>query len=155
VLFDATGVLADWGMASANQGRKRRLLDRFNRLLARHEPTVLVMEAQRSERRRGDRIRRLYGAFNRAAVDLGMEIWGHDRVAVATALKIPSAASRYDVAQRVAERLPELSHRLPRKQSFGASEDARQSLFAAAALGLAHLTERSVALPPVHPGAPE
>jgi hypothetical protein len=154
-LFDEAGVLMEWGIASAKEGRKLRLLSRFKHLLARHEPASLVFEAHEGTHHRADRIRKLYRAFLRVASNAGMTTRGYDREGVAVALNIPLHASRYEVARRIAERLAELSHRMPRKQAFGASEDPRQSLFTAAALGLAHLTERGVPLPPVHPGAPE
>ena len=154
VIFEA-GALVDWGMASANQGRKLRLVNRFKRLLERHEPAVLVIEAHHGEHRRADRIRRLYRAFDRAASAAGAEVCIYDRRTIAALLGIPPGASRYEVALDVAERLVELSHRIPRRQAFGAPEDPRQPLFSAAALALAHLAAHGVPPPPVHPGAPE
>lgn len=154
-LFDEMGVLTDWGMASAGQGRKLRLVNRFRRILARHEPVVLVVEADQGGQARVDRIRKLYRAFERAASGIGAATCAYDREAVAGVLGLAPSASRHEVALRVAGRLIELSHRMPRKPAFGAAEDSRRSLFAAAALGLAHLIERGVLAPPVHPGAPE
>jgi hypothetical protein len=154
VVFEA-GALVDWGIASANQGRKLRLVDRFKRLLVRHEPAVLVIEAHHGEHGRADRIRRLYRAFDRAASAGGAKVCVYDRKTIATLLGIPRQASRYDVALWVAERLVELSHRMPRPHAFGASEDPRQPLFSAAALALAHFAAHGVPTPPVHPGAPE
>lgn len=154
-VFDKTGMLMEWGIASANQGRKLRLVNRFKRLIDRFEPAVLVIEAHEGTQARADRIRKLYRAFVRIASGAGVETVIYDRETVTANLGFPSWASRYEVAQRVAERLVELSHRKPRRQVFGAPEDPRQSLFTAAALALAHLTERGVLAPPVHPGAPE
>ena len=67
VVFDETGVLAEWGIASAKQGRKLRLINRFKRLLDRFEPAALVIEAHEDGHERVDRIRKLYRAFARAA----------------------------------------------------------------------------------------
>ena len=155
VVFDETGVLAEWGIASAKQGRKLRLVNRFKHLLDRFQPAALVIEAHEDAHERADRIRKLYKAFARTASGAGAEVCIYDRETVAAVLDLPLRASRYDVARKVGERLAELSHRMPRKQAFGASEDPRQSLFTAAALALAHLTERGALPSPVHPGAPE
>lgn len=141
--FDKAGVLVEWGIASAKEGRKLRLVSRFKRLLSRHEPAALVIEAYAGESGRADRIRKLYRAFDRAASGIGAEVCIYDRETVATVLDVPLRATRYEVARRIAERLAELSHRVPRKQAFGASEDPRQSLFAAIALALTYYALKS------------
>lgn len=134
--FDGIGALTEWGIASGKEGRKVRLLARFERLLTRFEPAVVVLEAHENER--AHRIVMLCRAFMQAASAAGARTYTYDREAIAAALDIPARSSRYDVACRVAGLLPELSHRIPRKQAFGASEDPRQSLFAAAALALTY-----------------
>ena len=138
VVFDATGALTEWGVASAKEGRKLRLVNRFKSLLARFGPAVLVFEAHEGEHERADRIRKLYRAFDNIAHRADTRVYVYDREAVATALDIPARSSRYDVARKVIELRPGLSHRMPRKQAFGASEDPRQSLFDAAALALTY-----------------
>jgi len=143
VVFDDMGELAEWGIASDKEGRRPRLLRRFERLLTRFEPAVLVLEA--NEEQCADRIRQLYRAFAEAAAASGARGYTYEREAVAMALDIPARASRYDVAVKVAELRPELSHRMPRKQMFGASVDPRQCLFAAAALALTYLTAMGMA----------
>jgi hypothetical protein len=154
-VFDETGVLVEWGMASAKEGRKLRLVSRFERLLGRFEPPVLVIEAYEGAHERAYRMRKLYRAFVRAATGMGVETVIYDRGEVAAALGFPPWINRHDTALKIAKRLAELSHLVPRRQALGASEDPRRSLFAAAALALAYLTERGVLPPPVHPGAPE
>ncbi len=143
-VFDAAGALLEWGIASGKEGRSPRLLRRFKRLLTRFDPAVLVLEAHDGEHKRADRIVELYRAFARAAADAGARGYTYDREAVAFALDIPHRSSRYEVALKVADFLPELSHRIPRKQAFGASEDPRQSLFAAAALALTYFTAMGI-----------
>jgi len=97
---------------------------------------VVVLEAHENER--AHRIVVLCRAFVHAATAAGARNYIYDRETIAAALDIPARSSRYEVACRVAGLLPELSHRIPRKQVFGASEDPRQSLFAAAALALTY-----------------
>jgi hypothetical protein len=153
VLFDSTGVLVDWGIASAKQGRKLRLVNRFKRLLARHEPVAVVFETY--DKARAPRIQKLYRAFERAAGGVGAASYVYDRARVASMLGRPLHAGRYEIASAVLELLPELSHRMPRERAFGACEDPRESLFTAAALALTHLAVFGVPPPRVQPGAPE
>ena len=47
------------------------------------------------------------------------------------------ARKKYDIAQAIARQIPALAHRPPRVRKIWMSEDPRQSLFDAAALGLA------------------
>lgn len=153
ILFDGVGVITDWGIASAKQGRKLRLVNRFKRLLMRHEPIALVFEAY--DKTRAPRIQKLYRAFERAASGTGAASYIYDRARVASMLGKALHASRHEIATAVLELLPELSHRMPRERAFGACEDPRESLFTAAALALTHLAVFGTPLPRVHPGAPE
>lgn len=153
VLFDDAGVLADWGIASAKQGRKLRLRNRFERLLARHEPVAIVFEAY--DKTRAPRIQKLYRAFERAASGIGAASYVYERARISSVLVKSLDASRHEITSAVAALLPELSHRLPRKRAFGACEDPRESLFTAAALALTHLAVFGEPLPRVQPGAPE
>jgi len=136
-VFGLDGELVEWGIASGKEGRKPRLVRRFEKLLVRFEPTALILEAHEGKRSEG--IVAFYRTIARAAADAGTHVYIYDRAAIATALDIPLRSSRHAVAQKVAALLPELSHLIPRKQAFGASEDPRQSLFAAAALALTYL----------------
>jgi len=155
VLFDKPDAVVEWGLASARQGRKLRLVNRFKRLIERHRAAVLVMEEAGDGTRRAERIRNLCREFARAASGAEMKTAVYRREAVSAHLGLPPRASRYDVAKAVALRLNEFAHRLPRKATAGASEDPRQSLFSAAALALTYFADHDLPLPSVHPGAPE
>lgn len=154
-VFDAPDTLVDWGIASAKQGRKRRLLHRFERLIKRHAPAVLVIEEVRADAECAQRIERLRRDFARGASGSGAATVEYDREAVHDTLGLAAGTSRYAVAVAVAERLDDLSHRMPRKSTAGRSPDARLSLFAAAALALTWYARCGAALPPAHSGAPE
>ena len=46
------------------------------------------------------------------------------------------AGTKYEIAKAIATQIPAFAHRLPRLRKIWMSEDPRQSLFDAAALGL-------------------
>lgn len=156
VLFERPELPLDWGIAYAREGRHLRLVNRFERLLSKYEPSVLVLEQFCDcGADRADRIRKLCRAFERMASAHGMDTPLYSRAAVASCLDMPEGASRYEVAKAVASRLDVFSHKMPRKRALGDAEVARQSLFSAAAVAFAHFAAHGVPLPPVHPGAPE
>lgn len=137
-LFDTPDSLLDWGLVHAVSRDSSRLIARLERILSRYEPSVLVVEEFDGDAsRRAERIRALYRAFEKTAARRGVPVVAYARELVASVLEVPASASRYEIACTVASRLDDLSHRLPPKRQFGDGEDARQSLFAAAALAIA------------------
>ena len=138
-IFEAPDVLLDWGLVHANGRTSDRLLKRLGRILSRHQPSVLVLEEYDGDAsKRADRIRGLLQAFEKTAGAHAVPTVLYERELVARILGLAPTASRYDVACAVAARIDDLSHRMPPKRKFGSSEDARQSLFAAAALAMTH-----------------
>jgi|SRR5580698_6957039 hypothetical protein len=136
-LFEAPDALLDWGLVHSAYRKRGDLVTRLRRILSHYQPSVLVLEeyADDASERTG-RIQALNLAFEQVAAEHGVSMAVYDRELVASVLGVPSRASRYDVACAVANRIEDLSHRMPPKRKFGNSEDARQSLFAAAALSM-------------------
>ncbi len=54
------------------------------------------------------------------------------------------AATRYEIAQAIAQHVPELRRHLPRERKPWMSEDFRQCLFDSAALALTHFAVTGV-----------
>jgi hypothetical protein len=136
-LLEAPDALLDWGLAHSTSRKAHLLVNRFEKLISLHKPSVLVLEEYAGKaNKRAKRIQSLYKAFERTASEHQVPFLLYERETVAAALEMPSGTSRYDIAKAVAARLEDLSHRLPRKRKLGDAEDARQSLFAAAALAL-------------------
>jgi hypothetical protein len=136
-LFEAPDTLLDWGLVHTANHKSGRLVEQLKRILSRYQPSALVLEEYAGDAsKRTDRIQALNRSFEQAAGEHGVSLAVYDRELVASVLGVPSRASRYDVACAVAARIEDLSHRMPPKRKFGSSEDARQSLFAAAALAL-------------------
>ncbi|MEI9933207.1 MAG: hypothetical protein WDM89_22415 [Rhizomicrobium sp.] len=157
ILFEQPDMPLDWGIATAKAGRKLRIVNRFERLLTRHDPDVLVMEVfEGSGSNRSERIQALCHTFIRSSAARGLDTQVYDREAVRDCLGLPMRASRHDVTTSIARRVADLSHRLPRKRNLWNAEDPRQSLFHAAALAFTHFATNGHDLPPpAHSGAPE
>jgi hypothetical protein len=140
VLFEGPLSAVDWGMASSKRGRNSRLVARFERLLTRYEPSVVVLEEFEGRRGRVDRIQRLCRSFVHLAACAGCETPVLRRALVQAVFVTAGAVTRYEIAQVIASRVPALAAKKPRKRAIWESESPRQSLFDAAALATAYFS---------------
>lgn len=139
VVFEGPNAPVDWGLVSARAKRQHKLFARFDRILNRYEPSVLVTEAFAPESaERSLRIQRLYRELIHRAQLRGMRTPIYGREVVRSCFTRERAIDRYDIAQAVANRIAAFAHRMPRARKAWHSEDARQSLFDAAALALTY-----------------
>jgi Holliday junction resolvasome RuvABC endonuclease subunit len=143
VLFESATLPVAWNMVHAGAGRNEHLTSRLARLLDRYEPDSFVIEAFEGRgAQRSLRIQQLCQSMLREAESrrIATTIFEHDEVQMAFSRF--GAASRSEIARAIAEHVDAFSHRLPRKRVLGNSEDARQSLFDAAALALTYFAYR-------------
>jgi hypothetical protein len=139
VLFESPLSPIDWGMASAREGRNAKLLARFERILARYEPAVLVLEVfEERGAMRSERIQHLCRNMIHLAACKGMDTPVYSRAVIRTVFASVGAATRYEIAQAIAQRIDAFNHRLPRYRKRWLAQDPRQSLFDAAALALTY-----------------
>src|ERR1700742_5187468 len=83
VLFESPLSPVDWGLASAKEGRNAKLLARFERILARHEPAVLVLEAfEEQGAMRTERVQHLCRNLIHLAACKGMETPVYSRAVI-------------------------------------------------------------------------
>lgn len=136
-LFRGSETLLDWGIKDVRYRDKNFLAMHFMKtLVERYAPDVIVIEdATRKNSRRHERIRILYRLIAEHAkakqIDVRRFTQGamHEHFGVHT---------KYAVAEAVARKFPMLALRLPPKRKAWMSEDARQSLFDAVALGIVY-----------------
>ena len=136
-MFEGPDRPALWGMASVRKGRDGRLLRRFERLLRRYEPAVFVLEEfEAGSARRSKRVQERCSEMQYRAATQGMftPVYHRDLIRAVFA----SASTRYEIAQAIAKRIPDFDHRMPRYRKAWLAEDARQSLFDAAALAMTY-----------------
>ena len=135
ILFERPLSPVDWGIASAKKGRNSRLSARFERLLGRHEPAVLVLE---EFDRRAERIQMLCRQFVHLAAVRGMDTPIYRKNVIRTVFASIGATTRFEIAHVIAQHLDAFNHRMPKKRRPWESEDPRQSLFDAAALAITY-----------------
>lgn len=139
VVFEGPFRPIDWGLVSARKDKNATCLKRLDGLLERFAPEVLVLEAyDRQSSRRARRIARLGDSVRRLADAHGVETIVYNRVQVREAFAETGARTRREIAEAVARHVEVFSHRLPPIRKPWDSEDAREALFAAAAVALTH-----------------
>jgi Holliday junction resolvasome RuvABC endonuclease subunit len=138
-LFEGPLVPVDWGIASAKVNRSAQCMTRFKQLLDQYQPSALILEKfEESDSRRSERIRLLAQTMRGFANNRDMDTLVYSREEVSAAVAGSTKASRHTVALAVAEQLPILEHRLPNARKLWQSEDNRQCLFDAVAIGVTH-----------------
>lgn len=139
VIFEGPLNPVDWGIASAKVKRSAQCMVRFKQLLDQYGPSALILEKYgEDDSQRSERIRSLAQTMRGFAANRDMDTPVYSRKEVSSNVTADPRASRHTVALAVSELLPELHHRLPTARKLWQSEDDRQCLFDAAALGIAH-----------------
>src|SRR5579872_2539645 len=96
VLFESPLSPVDWGAASAKVGRNARLLKRFERILVRYQPEVVVIETfEARECRRPERVRLLCRAALHMANTKGIETFVYRRSVISTCFASIGATTRH------------------------------------------------------------
>ena len=128
----------DWGVRELRGTRKNaRTLKSLQRLLDRYHPEILVIEnTSRARSRRVERIKRLHRMIRHLATAEQIETYRYTRTEIRECFAPVGALRKHEIAEAIATMIPAFAHRLPRKRKIWMSEDPRQSLFDAAALGI-------------------
>jgi Holliday junction resolvasome RuvABC endonuclease subunit len=139
VLFENPLMPVDWGLATVKAKRSAQSLARFEKLLNRYEPKVVVFEQFGEEpARRANRIQELCRQMISLAGARGLNTPIYSRETIRQCFESSGAKTRRDIAVSIAERITVFRKRLPRERRRWDSEDVRQSLFDAVALALTH-----------------
>lgn len=140
VLFEGPESPFDWGVKEIKQKDKNtKTLDEIKKLIDRYRPEVLVIEdVTGKDSRRTSRIRRLYRMLVHVAMAEYVDLHRCSRTEVKACFTSVGARTKYEIAKAIATQIPGFAHRMPPLRRVWMSEDPRQSLFDAAALGLTY-----------------
>lgn len=143
VLFEGPDSPFDWGVKEIKGTAKNRTtVEAVECIIARYQPDVLVIEETRERgARRTVRIRRLYRSLTHLAHTHVIEVASYPKRVVRATFARVGASTKYEIAQAIARSIPAFSIRLPRVRKPWMSQDSRQSLFDAAALGITYYAE--------------
>jgi hypothetical protein len=135
VLFDDERRPIDWGLVGIRDGDKNvAAMKGMARVIVRTRPTLIVAEDTRpTSAKRHPRIGRLHAMLLAHARVHRIPFRRFSRAQV---LRYFNVLTKAELALTIAHALPQLAPRLPPRRKPWMSEDARQSLFDAAALGM-------------------
>lgn len=142
VLFEGPESPFDWGVKEIKEKHKNtKTLDAIRRIIDRYRPEVVVIEDTTDKgSRRTSRIRKLYRMLVHVAKAEYVELRRCSRKEVKACFASVGASTKYEIAKAIATQIPGFTHRMPAIRKPWMSEDPRQSLFDAAALGLTYFT---------------
>ena len=140
VLFEGPESPFDWGIKEIKEKHKNtKTLEEIKKIIDRYRPEVLVIEETiGKDSRRTSRIRKLYRMLVHFAEAEYVDLYRCSKIEVKACFASVGASTKYEIAQAIAIRMPAFVHRMPRFRKPWMSEDPRQSLFDAAALGLTY-----------------
>lgn len=138
VLFESALAPFDWGVREVRGALKNRRILRFvEAMIDRYAPIVLVLEDWTDDAyKKSARIVALYKALAALARKKCVQLicLSKHRVRRYFASVVPT--NKYAIALAIAKAIPAFSYQIPPVRKIWMSEDLRQSLYDAAALGL-------------------
>jgi len=140
VFFEGPDSPFEWGVKEIREKHKNsKTLEAIKKLIDRYRPEVLVIEDTiDGGSRRTSRIRKLYRMLVHFAEAEYVDLHRCSKTEVKTCFASVGAGTKYEIAKAIAIQIPAFAHRIPRFRKPWMSEDPRQSLFDAAALGLTY-----------------
>lgn len=140
VFFEAPQTPYDWAVVETKgSGKDAQIMMRVEKLLQTYHPQTVVLEdVSGKSAKRSARLQKLSLRLAHMAGCEGIEVCRYDRKAIRAAFASVGAKTKVEIAHAVASAIPAFTHRLPPVRKLWMSEDPRQMLFDAAALGLTH-----------------
>jgi Holliday junction resolvasome RuvABC endonuclease subunit len=144
VLFEGPETPFDWGVKDIKGPKKNaKCIDAIEKLIEEYPVQAIIIEnTNENGSRRSERIRRLYRSIAHLAESRNLDIEWYSRREIRETFAGAGAATKYEIATLIAQRMPGFTHRLPRLRKLWMSEDPRQSLFDAIALGIVYYSTR-------------
>ncbi len=146
VLFEGPESPFDWGVREiGNPSRNRKCLGAVAEIIDRYQPGHVVLEDTADHlSRRTARIRHLYQSIANLADRNVIDVCRVSKATIQESFATVGAKTKYEIAQAIAISIPAFAIRMPPVRKPWMSQDSRQSLFDAVALGLAYYSFRQL-----------
>ncbi len=138
VVMEGPRQLIDWGVKSVKDNDDYRYSRRIEDLIDLYQPDVLIVENIMLKRsRRCDRVKKLIREIAVLALNKRIKVRYISRRMMKDCFSdMCGGKTKHQIAEYIAELLPELALRLPPIRKFWMSEDYRMAIFDAAAFAL-------------------
>jgi hypothetical protein len=138
VFFEAPQTPYDWAVCEIRGNEKNdQIVKRVSKLIQTYRPETLVLEnIETASAKHSSRLQKLSRQMSHLAECEGVSVCAYDRKAIRAAFAPLGAKTKVQIAHAIGNAIPAFIHRLPPIRKIWMSEDARQMLFDAAALGM-------------------
>ena len=142
VFFEGPSSPFYWGIKEIKARHKNmRAIAAIKKLVDRYRPEVIVIEETAGRNpRRGSRIRKLYRMIMHLAAAEYIDVYRCSRTEVKACFASVGASTHHEIAKALSTQMPAFAELVPRVRRGWMSEQPRESLFNAAALGIAYFS---------------
>lgn len=140
--FEGSHRLVDWGLVHARADKQPTCLRRISKLFDWLQPDVVVLE-EIAGSRRGVRVRELLTLIAELTAEEPIPLSRVSRNDVREVFAAVNARTKDQIASALADRFPELGHRLPPKRRPWMSEPERMGIFDAVAFAMVYFERNS------------
>lgn len=143
VFFEAPQTPFDWAVVETKgSGKNAQIVAGVEKLIQTYRPQTLVLEdVSPKSARRPARLQTLSLKLAHMAECDGIEVCRYDRRSIRMTFASVGAKTKVEIADTIASAIPAFTHRLPPVRKIWMSEDPRQMLFDAAALGMTYFCQ--------------
>lgn len=140
VLEDDPLQLVDWGVCHCARGTEGGCARALLSMLARYQPTAIVMEDPRDARSlRALALEGFLADVAETLADSAVELHTYSRQEIRHLFVSAGAVTKEQIAKMLVTRFPELRAKEPPERKVWESEDARMSIFDALSFAMTHL----------------
>lgn len=113
-------------------------LKRIERFLDFYSPKIVVLRGLTPNSYRGKQAEQLITSITKLVFERGLPVHHYTRKQIRDVFDIYDARSKHAIAQKVIERIPELSYLKPKPRKLWMPEDHRMGVIDAVALAITH-----------------
>ena len=136
-VMEGPETLIDWGIKGVKGKKSVSFLESISGLIDQYEPDLVVFEDwSGAGSRRCKRIQEVLNGIHELCNKKKVKARSFSRSQVRRAFSGSDASTKHQIAQAIAQRLPELAPRLPPFRKCWMSEDYRMNIFDAVSLGI-------------------
>jgi len=142
-VLESPTTLIYWAVKSVREKNEASILEKVSSLIHYYKPEVLVIE-DHNKSRRCPRIQSLLAGIDELASKEGVKCRRFPIARVKKVFKAFQAQTKQEIAQEVAQQLPDLAHHLPPPRKPWMTENYQMPVFDAVALALTYFYSRPV-----------
>ena len=129
-LFESPTKSLDWGIAKIRFQKNHRCFDRIKKLIRFYQPEVIILEDYTDKGlKHCKRIAQLIDQIELFSKVEGVHVKKYSRDRVREVFSMFDVRTKYEIAKKICEWLPEFQPRMPPKRKPWMSEDERMKIF--------------------------